>query len=100
MMGLYAENLVAHEVCRWAEAIEVTFYREKKSEVDFVITHGGSRYLPIEVKYRKGTDTALGLKHFMKKYNVDFGVVIIRERMCRFDNGILYLPLRYFLLSN
>jgi len=100
IMGLYAENLVAHEVCRWAEAIEVTFYREKKYEVDFVITHGGSRYLPIEVKYRKGTDMALGLKHFMKKYEVDFGVVIIRERMCRFDNGILYLPLRYFLLTN
>jgi uncharacterized protein len=100
MMGLYAENMVAHEICRWSEAIEVTYYREKQQEVDFVVTHGGNRYLPIEVKYRKNTDAAAGLKHFMRKFNVDFGVVIIRERECRFERGIVYLPLRYFLLTN
>lgn len=100
MMGLYAENLVAHEVCKWAEAIEVAYYREKKHEVDFVITYGGNRYLPIEVKHRKSDDKATGLRHFMKKYRLDFGVVITRGRECRFSEGILYLPLRYFLLTN
>jgi uncharacterized protein len=100
MMGIYAENLVAHEVNKWAEAIEVAYYREKQQEVDFVVTHGGNRYLPIEVKYRRSSDKAAGLKHFMKKYKLDFGVVITRERECRFDNGIVYLPLRYFLLVN
>lgn len=99
-MGIYAENLVAHEVNKWAEAIEVAYYREKQQEVDFVVTHGGNRYLPMEVKYRKSTDKAAGLKHFMKKYKLNFGVVITRERECRFDKGILYLPLRYFLLVN
>ena len=100
MMGLYAENLVAHEVCKWPEVIEVAYYREKKNEVDFVITYGGNRYLPIEVKHRKSDDKAPGLKHFMKKYKLEFGVVITRSRDCRFDGGILYLPLRYFLLTN
>ncbi len=100
MMGIYAENLVAHEVNKWAEAIEVAYYREKQQEVDFVVTHGGNRYLPIEVKYRKSSDKAAGLKHFLKKFKLQFGVVITRERLCRFDNGILYLPLRYFLLVN
>jgi len=100
MMGIYAENLVAHEVNKWPEAIEVAYYREKQQEVDFVVTHGGNRYLPIEVKYRKSTDKAAGLKHFLKKFRLDFGVVITRERECRFDKGILYLPLRYFLLVN
>ncbi len=100
MMGLYAENLVAHELCRWSEAIEVAYYREKTKEVDFVITHGGSRYLPIEVKHRKSKERSAGLKHFMKKYGLDFGVVITRERESRFSEGILFLPLRYFLLIN
>jgi hypothetical protein len=36
----------------------------------------------------------------MKKFRLDFGVVITRERECRFADGILYLPLRYFLLVN
>jgi predicted AAA+ superfamily ATPase len=100
MMGLYAENLVAHEVCKWKEAIEVAYYREKNQEVDFVVTYGGNRYLPIEVKFRQSTNKAPGLRHFMKKYRLDFGVVITRERECRFSDGVLYLPLRYFLLLN
>jgi uncharacterized protein len=100
IMGLYAENLVAHEVCKWKEAIEIAYYREKNQEVDFVVTYGGNRYLPLEVKYRQSTSKAPGLKHFMKKYRLSFGVVITRERECRFAEGILYLPLRYFLLVN
>jgi uncharacterized protein len=100
IMGLYAENLVAHELCKWKEAIEIAYYREKNQEVDFVVTYGGNRYLPLEVKYRQSTSKAPGLKHFMKKYRLNFGVVITRERECRFADGILYLPLRYFLLVN
>ncbi|PKL51550.1 MAG: hypothetical protein CVV37_05930 [Nitrospira bacterium HGW-Nitrospira-1] len=100
MMGMYAENLVAHEICKWPEVIEVAYYREKKNEVDFVVTYGGNRYLPVEVKHRKSDDKATGLKHFMKKYKLDFGVVITRDLACRFSEEILYLPLRYFLLTN
>jgi len=100
MMGLYAENLVVHELCKWSEAIEVAYYREKNKEVDFVITYGGSRYLPMEVRHRKSTDKTTGLKHFMRKYGLAFGVVITREHDTRFVDGILYMPLRYFLLTN
>lgn len=100
MMGMYAENLIAHEICKWPEAIEVAYYREKTNEVDFVLTHGGNRYLPIEVKHRKTDERATGLKHFMRKYSLEFGVMITRGRDCRLTNGILHMPLRYFLLAN
>jgi predicted AAA+ superfamily ATPase len=92
-MGIYAEKLVAHEVNKWPEAIETFYYRKKQQEVAFVVTQVGNRYLPMEVKYRKSSDNATGLKHFMKKFGLDFGVVITRERECRFDKGIFYLPL-------
>ncbi len=100
MMGLYAENLVAHELRKWPEAIELTYYREKAQEVDFVVTHGGARYLPLEVKHRTASASVAGLKHFLKKFRLAFGVVITRERECRLEGNILFLPLRYFLLAN
>lgn len=98
-MGLYAENLVANELARWPEAIEISYYREKATEVDFVVTHGGDRHLPIEVKYRPAGASRGGLRHFMRKYAVDFGVVITRELECSFADGIACVPLRYFLLA-
>lgn len=78
----------------------MSFYREKEQEVDFVVTHGGNRYLPMEVKHRRSSDQARGLRHFMKKSGLEFGVVVTRDREIRFDRGILYVPLRYFLLAN
>ncbi|RJQ19300.1 MAG: DUF4143 domain-containing protein [Nitrospiraceae bacterium] len=38
MMGLYAENLVARQLLTWTEAIDISFYREKNTEVDFIVT--------------------------------------------------------------
>lgn len=99
-MGLYAENLVVHELCKWPEAIEVAYYREKQKEVDFVVTYGGSRYLPMEVKHRKSRVKVSGLRHFMKKYKLDLGLVVTRHRTTRFDEGIVHMPLRNFLLTN
>jgi len=99
MMGLYAENLVANEVAHWAEAIEVSYYREKTTEVDFVVTHGGDRHLPLEVKHRPPGTGAAGLRHFMRKHNVDFGALVTRELECSFEGGIACVPLRYFLLA-
>jgi len=99
MMGLYAENLVVQDLCKWPEAIEVAFYREKGKEVDFIVTHGGNRYLPIEVKQRR-KERVTGLQHFMRKYRLALGVKIVRDRSVRFEDGLLRLPLRYFLLAN
>jgi predicted AAA+ superfamily ATPase len=98
MMGLYAENLVGHRLCDWPEGIEVSYYRHRDKEVDFVVTYGGNQYLPVEVKHRRSTTRAASLKHFMKKYDVRFGLVITRERAAHFEQGVLYMPLRYFLL--
>jgi uncharacterized protein len=100
MMGLYAENLVVQEIYKWPEAIEVAFYRDKGKEVDFIVTYGGNRYLPIEVKHRRKKEHVTGLQHFMKKYNLSFGVKIARDRSARFEDGLLRFPLRYFLLAN
>jgi hypothetical protein len=35
----------------------------------------------------------------MRKYAADFGVVITRELDCSFADGIVCVPLRYFLLA-
>ncbi len=98
-MGLYAENVVARELMAWPERLELTYYREKKREVDFVLTHGGNRHIPIEVKHRKKADQIGGLKSFMGKYRLPFGCIITRDRMPTFQDNVLSLPLRYFLLA-
>lgn len=99
MMGLYAENLVVRQLSTWTEAIDISFYREKSTEVDFVVTHGGNKYLPIEVKHRQGKEMTTALKHFMKKFRLSFGLMVTRERQILLENGILCVPLRYFLLA-
>jgi len=98
LMGLYAENLVARELSTWAEKIELTYYRRRKREVDFVFTHGGNRHLPIEVKHRRKTDGLKTLKAFMKSFKIPFGVIITRNLKPAICEDILHLPLRYFLL--
>lgn len=99
MMGLYAENLVMRELASWPERIELTYFREKDKEVDFIVTHGGNRYLPIEVKSNADDRELAGLRLFMKKFDIDFGVVVTRERSISFEHRVLKLPLRHFLLA-
>ncbi len=41
----------------------------------------------------------MNLKFFMKRYGLNFGVVITRDQAARFGEGILFLPLRHFLLA-
>jgi len=98
LMGYYAENLVIRELSTWPEAIENTFFRKNNREVDFVCTCGGNRYLPIEVKYRRDADHTANLRFFMKKYDLSLSVLITRDLAPAFDERILKLPLRYFLL--
>jgi predicted AAA+ superfamily ATPase len=97
-MGVYAENLVIRELMGWREKIEVAYYRDRDQEVDFVLTHGGNKYLPIEVKHRRAHHETPGLDHFVKKFRVKFGVVLTRDMECAMER-YLYLPLRYFLLA-
>ncbi|MHC4551407.1 MAG: ATP-binding protein [Planctomycetota bacterium] len=97
MMGYYAENLVLRELISWQERIEVSYYREKNNEVDFIFTYGGNQYLPIEVKYRSQQKQSAMLRHFCKKYEPKLAMIITRDKKCEM-NDYLNLPLRYFLL--
>jgi predicted AAA+ superfamily ATPase len=97
-MGLYAENLVVRELIAWPEKIEISYFREKNREVDFVVTYGGNRYLPIEVKYREQDEDYGALKLFKHRYGVNLGLVITRQQSARFEEGVVFLPLRFFLL--
>ena len=100
LMGLYAENAVANELRLWPEAIELTYYRQKDREVDFVVTSGGSAHLPIEVKHRRAPRRLEGLRLFMRKYDVPLGVVVTRGRTASLRERVLVIPLRYFLLMS
>ena len=97
-MGLSAENLVVRELIGWPEKIEVSYFREKNREIDFVVTFGGNRYLPIEVKYREQDEDYGALKMFRSRYDVNLGVVITRQQTAKYEDGLLFLPLRFFLL--
>lgn len=98
-MGYYAENVVVRELMGWPERLEVTYFREKTREVDFVFTHGGNRHIPMEVKYRKKADQIEGLRFFMNRYELPFGCIITRDQKVDFADKVLFLPLRYFLLA-
>ncbi len=97
-MGLYAENLVVRELITWPEAVEVSYFREKNREVDFILTYAGNQHLPIEVKHRKNAEQTAWLGHFMKLYKSRLGILITNQFQPSVGN-VLYLPLRYFLLA-
>ena len=97
--GYLAENLVVRELTSWAEKIEVSYYRDKDREVDFVLTFGGTRHLPFEVKAGQDPAPPAGLRWFMDKYAIPLGVVITQGRDARFEDRLLYIPLTFFLLA-
>jgi len=99
-VGLAAENLVVRELIGWPERIEVAYFREKTREIDFVVTYGGNRYLPIEVKYRQQDEDYGALRLFRRRYDVGLSVVVTRQQAARYEDGLLFLPLRYFLLAS
>jgi predicted AAA+ superfamily ATPase len=79
--------------------IELSFYKEKNKEIDFIVSLGGKRYLPIEVKYRNTLDDISAIKQFVEKYDQKFGIVVTKniERNTE-DNKLLFIPLSVFLL--
>lgn len=99
MLGLYAENLVYNSLRNFEGAIELSFYKEKNKEIDFIVSLGGKRYLPIEVKYRNAVDDISAIKQFVKKYNQKYGIVVTKNLESNIeDNGLLFIPLSIFLL--
>lgn len=99
MLGFYAENLVFNALRSFEGIIELSFYKEKNRDIDFIVSLGGKRYLPVEVKYREETDDIASIKHFIEKYNQKFGIVVTKNFVQnKEENKLLFIPLSVFLL--
>lgn len=97
-MGLVAEGLVARTLSEWPERVELSYFRDRDVEVDFVLSSGNGRPLPFEVKYRDRPVLPAGLRAFVDANPSPLGVVLTRAEPPRYD-GFLFLPLPLFLLG-
>ncbi len=106
MLGLYAENLVCNVLRTWPGLLQIDYYRENNSEVDFVVHTRPNRYLPIEVKYQnQWNDSDIkGLRSFAEKNSCSMPLIITKDRS---DFGLIEgtsttkvfrIPLLHFLL--
>jgi predicted AAA+ superfamily ATPase len=99
MLGYYAENLVFNALRSFEGCIELSFYKEQRREVDFVVNLGGKRYLPIEVKYRDSIDNITSIKYFIEKHSQKFGIVVTKNfEKHDEEDKLLFIPLSIFLL--
>jgi len=99
MLGFYAENLVFNALRSFEGIIELSFYKEKNRDIDFIVSLGGKRYLPVEVKYREKIDDTASIKHFIATYNQKFGIVVTKNFVKNNEeNKLLFIPLSVFLL--
>lgn len=100
MMGLYAENLVFNALRQFEGQIELTFFKDAKREVDFVVHLGGKRYLPVEVKYRQTPDDLPAMEWFLREYNQPLGIVVTKDfyRPSVPSGKVFFIPLSVFLL--
>ncbi len=81
-LGFYAENLVFNVLKRWPGIVDLSYYKDKKGEVDFIVTTGPGQFYPFEVKYRnqiKDSDL-LSIFRFMVQMKRPFGFVIGKTR--------------------
>jgi predicted AAA+ superfamily ATPase len=72
-------NIEEGKVAECAVASKINaqnYWREGNREVDFLIRNG--KIIPVEVKYRKILDRSdtRNLTYFLKKFKIDFGVII------------------------
>ncbi len=100
VMGLYAENLVFNALRQFEGQIELTFYKDAKREIDFVVHLGGKRYLPVEVKYSRRPDDLPSMERFLREYNQSLGIVVTKDlyRPSEPSGKVLFIPLSIFLL--
>jgi len=100
-LGLYAENLVFNALKKWEGTVNISYFREKGYEVDFIVHAGAGKYLPVEVKYKEDIDSA-GLntiRNFCERLRCSTGIVVTKNWN---DFGtrdrLFYIPLPHFLL--
>ncbi len=101
-LGLYAENLVFLAIKKWRGTIQVDYYRERDSEVDFIVHVGPQHYLPIEVKYRNQIypRDLISVKKFAERFHRCMTPIIVTKKWDQFGyfDGTFWLPLPMFLL--
>ncbi|MBI2118943.1 MAG: ATP-binding protein [Elusimicrobia bacterium] len=99
ILGLYAENLVFNALRKFEGAIELSYFKDARREIDFIVHLGGKRYLPIEVKYRDNIDDIAPIKYFVQEYDQNVGIVVTKKFIQnQEDNRIIFIPLPIFLL--
>lgn len=102
-LGLYAENLVLNAIKKWEGTLEVSYHKDKYSEVDFIIHTGAKTYVPVEVKYQNNI-SASDLKacvSFCKKYRCGTAIIVTKNWNDFGPVGnlpVFRLPLPHFLL--
>lgn len=97
-LGKYAETLVYKTLSSWPGILDVTYYRERREEVDFII-NTGRIILPIEVKYTlSDARVPLSLIRFMTNNKLDHGIIVTKDQLDFVQNKYLFIPLRMFLL--
>ena len=84
--------------------IELAWFPERKNEpeVDFVITIG-TRRIPIEIKYRRGTlqnKDLHGIQSFCskKQYEAPFGLIISQDTFRKINDSAIAIPASYLLI--
>ncbi len=100
IMGFYAENLVFNALKKWQGTMGISYFREKNSEIDFIVHMGSKKFLPVEVKYRNKIlpKDLNAIANFVKR-NKFFGMVVTKQwEDVGWHGNFFYLPLPHFLL--
>jgi predicted AAA+ superfamily ATPase len=102
-LGIVAETLVFDHTKRLKFFLSERqtadiFYWSNSGEIDIVLDYAGVS-IPIEVKFRGKIDDSHSktMLDFMKKYKSPFGIMVTKNHL-ELKNGIIYLPLRIYLL--
>ncbi len=98
LLGKYAENLVFRTALAWREQLELSYYRDREKEVDFVATLAADRFLPIEVKYTTQPRAPGYLREFTEHLQQDLALAIGRNVEPEWHDPIVDLGLLEFLL--
>ncbi|MFH0802701.1 MAG: ATP-binding protein [bacterium] len=102
LLGLYAENLVFNALKKWKGTINISYYRERDTEVDFIVHTGAGTFSPIEVKYRDHFEEKdlRSLINFLRRFDLKQGIVVTKEErdFKQIEKTILCIPLPHFLM--
>lgn len=100
-LGLYAENLVLNALKKWEGTVNISYFREKQNEIDFIAHLAAGRYLPIEVKYKTEVNRLelRTLERFCTQHKCATCIVVTRnwDDFGKKEN-LFYLSLPHFLL--